>query len=264
MNNQQQDKRMNPNKMNPKKMNPIMTVWKVSKNFGGVKALNECSLKIDRAKITTLIGPNGSGKTTMFNAVSNIIDIDSGNIFLDDIDITRVDDYDIAKSGISRTFQQVRLFKNLTIKDHIEIALSENDEYLLKSFFKSKDKMLKAVKDALKLVGLDKPLDTYGSDLSYGQRKLLDIAIGIAKPHKILMLDEPVAGVNPVLRQQIKNIIKQLRDNGETILLIEHDMDFVMDLADNIYVMDAGHIIAKGTPKQIQNNKKVLEAYLGG
>ena len=128
---------------------------------------------------------------------------------------------------------------------------------------KEKDRTAK-IKEILALVGLEKPLTTYAMNLSYGQRKLLDLAIAIAKPHKILMLDEPVAGVNPKLRKEIKNIVRNLNKKGETIILIEHDMNFVMDLAEHVFVMDAGEVIASGKPKAIQNNRKVLEAYLGG
>jgi branched-chain amino acid transport system ATP-binding protein len=145
----------------------------------------------------------------------------------------------------------------------MEIALCQDDESLFKNIFGVKDDFTKKIEEILDFVGLHKSLKTYGSDLSYGQRKLLDLAMAIAKPHQLLMLDEPVAGVNPKLRVGIKNIVKGLRTNGETILLIEHDMNFVMDLADWIIVMDYGKIIAEGKPNAIQNNKKVLEAYLG-
>ena len=172
-------------------------------------------------------------------------------------------DYEISKSGISRTFQDVRLFRNLTIKDHLEISLSNSDESIFKSLFKDKPNNAERIDRILKLVHLKKPLNTLVTDLSYGQRKLLDLAMAIAKPHSLLLLDEPVAGVNPVLREEIKEIIKNLNKNKGTILLIEHDMNFVMDLADYIFVMDAGKIIAHGEPAEIQSNKKVLEAYLG-
>jgi len=141
--------------------------------------------------------------------------------------------------------------------------MSHNDEALFKSAFTKKDQHVIKIKEILDLVGLDKPLGTYAVDLSYGQRKLLDLAIAMAKTHDLLMLDEPVAGVNPLIRKEIKTILKQLKKQGETIFVIEHDMNFVMDIADHIIVMDAGKVIAEGKPKQIQKNKKVLEAYLG-
>jgi len=188
---------------------------------------------------------------------------DKGKIHFDNEDITRTEDFQIAKSGISRTFQEVRLFRNLTIQDHLEIALSESDEQVFSSIFVKQKSSVRRIKEILSLVHLDKPLGTFAIDLSYGQRKLLDLAVAIAKPHSLLLLDEPVAGVNPHVRREIKGILRTLNKKGETIIIIEHDMNFVMDMADHIFVMDYGRIIAQGKPKQIQNNKKVLDAYLG-
>ena len=241
----------------------MLKINNVRKNFGGVRALDKCSLNVENGKITAIIGPNGSGKSTLFNVISKLIGIDKGNMLINNKKMADLKDFEVANNGISRTFQDVRLFSNLTIQDHIEIALSTKDESLLMSFFTRKEKRNKEVKEILNLVYLNKSLDTYATDLSYGQRKLLDLAVAIAKPHEILLLDEPVAGVNPKLRMEIKNIIRELNKKRATILLIEHDMNFVMDLVDYIFVMDAGNVIAKGKPKQIQNNKKVLDAYLG-
>lgn len=240
----------------------ILKAENVTKSFGGINALESCSLEIKKGKITAIIGPNGSGKSTLFNAISQLIQVDKGKILFNNQNITNLPAHHIAKLGISRTFQEVRLFKNLTIQDHLSIALLTTDENLLKNFFQ-KQENLERIKDVLQLVGLDKPLNTYASNLSYGQRKLLDLAIAITKPHSLLMLDEPVSGVNPRLRKEIKAIIKNLNKQGETIILIEHDMNFVMDLAEHIFVLDAGKVIAQGNPTHIQNNKKVLEAYLG-
>ena len=241
----------------------MLKINNVRKNFGGVRALDKCSLNVEKGKIIAIIGPNGSGKSTLFNVISKLIEIDKGNMLINNKKIVDLKDFEVANNGISRTFQDVRLFSNLTIQDHIEIALSTKDESLLMSFFTRKEKRNKEVKEILNLVYLNKSLDTYATDLSYGQRKLLDLAVAIAKPHEILLLDEPVAGVNPKLRREIKKIIRELNKKGATILLIEHDMNFVMDLVDYIFVMDAGNVIAEGKPRQIQNNKKVLDAYLG-
>ncbi|MFH1801946.1 MAG: ABC transporter ATP-binding protein [archaeon] len=245
-------------------MTSILKIKNIHKHFGGIHALNSCNMEIEKGKIIAIIGPNGSGKSTLFNVISSLIPSDnSGTIHLEKEDITNLQDYRVARAGISRTFQDVRLFKNLAIKDHLEIALSTQDEKLFTSLFKTPQDNQKRIKEILDIVGLDKPLDTFAINLSYGQRKLLDLAVALAKPHRILMLDEPVAGVNPRLRSSIKQTLKKLNKKGETILLIEHDMNFVMDLAHHIFVLDQGKVIASGKPKQIQNNKKVLEAYLG-
>ena len=240
-----------------------MKINNISKNFGGIKALEACSMEISSKKITSIIGPNGSGKTTLFNIISRLIKPDEGEIMFNEKNIISMEDFEVAKFGISRTFQEVRLFKNLNIQDHLEIALAENSEYLFKSLAKKEKNKDDKIQEILDLVGLDKSVDSYVSDLSYGQRKLLDLAVSLAKPHSILLLDEPVAGVNPILRNKIKDILRALRKKGETIILIEHDMNFVMDLANYIYVLDYGKVIAHGLPKNIQRNKKVLEAYLG-
>ena len=241
----------------------MLKIEKISKSFGGIKALNNCSFKVKAGSITGLIGPNGSGKSTIFNTISRLYKEDQGDIFFENESIIKKPDYEVAKAGISRTFQLAKLFRNLTIHDHISIALNDQDEYLFHNLFKKEHDDTEKVKEMIKLVGLEKPLDTLATDLSYGQRKLLDLAMAIAKPHRIIMLDEPVAGVNPELRQKIANIIRKLNKKGETILLIEHDMNFMMGLAEYIYCMDQGKVIAEGTPKQIQNNKSVLNAYLG-
>ncbi|MEK6922509.1 MAG: ABC transporter ATP-binding protein [Nanoarchaeota archaeon] len=244
-------------------MRSILEIKNISKHFGGIKALDNCTLEIPKGKIIAIIGPNGSGKTTLFNVISNLIKKDNGEIYLENENISKNEDFEIAKKGISRTFQNVRLFRNLTIKDHLEIALADSDEKLLKSLFWKRENKDKGVKEILDVVGLNKNLDTYATDLSFGQRKLLDLAMAIARSPSILMLDEPVAGINPKLRVEIKEILRKLNEKGETILVIEHDMNFVMDLADYVYVLDYGKVIAEGKPREIQNNKRVLEAYLG-
>jgi neutral amino acid transport system ATP-binding protein len=241
----------------------MIKIKNVSKHFGGVKAVNHCDFEIKKGKINALIGPNGSGKTTLFNVISNLLKSDSGEIYLDGEKISGIGDFKVSRLGISRTFQEVRFFRNLSIKDHLEIALREDDEQLFKGLFEKEIDFKERIQEVLDLVGLNKSLNTLAQDLSYGQKKLLDLAMAIIKPHKILMLDEPVAGVNPKLRKKIQEIFKTLNKKGETILIIEHDMNFIMGIADHVFVIDEGAIIAQGKPKAIQNNKKVLMAYLG-
>lgn len=238
----------------------MIKINNIRKAFGGIIALDYCNLEIKYGKITAIIGPNGSGKTTLFNILSRLEKADDGEILFDGKDITNLRDFQIAKLGFSRTFQDVRLFRNLTVKDHIEIALSDEYEFLFDSLFKKKKDKLNEILD---IVGLGEYGDTIVSELSYGQRKLADLAMAIAKKHKIILLDEPVAGVNPLLRNEIKIILKELRKKGETIAVIEHDMNFVMDIADFVYVLDYGKVIESGTPRMIQKSRKVLEAYIG-
>jgi ABC-type branched-subunit amino acid transport system ATPase component len=241
----------------------ILSIQNVSKNFGGIRALSGCSLEVQKGLITAIIGPNGSGKTTLFNSITGLIPIDTGGIYFEGLPITSLQTYRISQLGISRTFQDVRLFRNLTIREHLQIALSVTDQDLFHNIIRGEEIGDEKISGVLDWVSLDKPLDTVATDLSYGQRKLLDLAIAIGKPHSLLMLDEPVAGVNPLLRDGIKKILRELNRSGETILLIEHDMNFVMDLVDHIFVMDQGGVIAQGSPDEVQNNPLVLEAYLG-
>ncbi|MBI3033082.1 ABC transporter ATP-binding protein [Candidatus Woesearchaeota archaeon] len=241
----------------------MLDINNISLNFGGLRALDHCSVTVKEGSITALIGPNGSGKSTLFNVISGLLVPDHGHVYLKKIEITEKEPHVISALGLSRTFQEVRLFKNLTIEEHLKIALATTDQQLLTNFLNYQENFSQQIHETLQLVGLHKPLTTYGHSLSYGQRKLLDLALAFAKPHSILLLDEPVAGVNPALRKQIKHLLKKFQQQGETVLLIEHDMNFVMDLADYIFVMDYGKVIAEGLPSQIRNNKKVLDAYLG-
>jgi ABC-type branched-subunit amino acid transport system ATPase component len=251
------------------KHNPILVVRDVRKRFGGIKALDSCSIEVEKGRITALIGPNGSGKTTLFDVISQLIDEDGGEITFEGKSISKYSpftEYKVAGHGISRTFQDVRVFKHLSISEHLLLAMNDTDTQLFKSILLGRQEdeaQLKEVQRVLALVKLDKDINAKAADLSYGQRKLLDLAVAIIKPHKLLMLDEPVAGVNPRVREIIKGVLRELVAKGETILLIEHDMNFTMELADYVYVLDAGRCISQGTPDVVRKDRKVLEAYLG-
>ncbi|MDP7263102.1 MAG: ABC transporter ATP-binding protein [Candidatus Woesearchaeota archaeon] len=226
----------------------MLSIKSVAKNFGGVKAVNKCSFDIEENKITALIGPNGAGKTTLFNIISGLIGIDKGTIKLQNENITNLQPHKIANLGISRTFQLTKVFRNMSIKDNMLLAKHTSEE---------------EIKKILDSVYLHKPLDTFASELSYGQQRLLEIARALLMPHSLLMLDEPTAGVNPKIRQELKLILKNLKKEGKTVLLIEHDMDFVMSVSDTIVVLNQGRVLKIGKPKQVVKDKKVLEAYLG-
>lgn len=246
--------------------NKMLKIKNLKKYFGGVKAVNGCSFGVKTGTITALIGPNGAGKSTVFNLISGLIKSDSGNIIFNKKDITNLSPDRISNLGISRMFQQTRLFNNLTVKENLLLALDNNDTKFWKNLLGfnriTKEKQEK-VREILEMVGMERFENKLARDLSYGQKRLVELARTILNPHSLLMLDEPVAGVNPKLRKEIEKILLRLKKQGETILLIEHDMNFTLDISDFVIVMDEGRVIAKGKPKEIKNNKKVLEAYLG-
>ena len=226
----------------------MISVQKLDKHFGGVYAVHNCTFTVKDNTITSIIGPNGAGKTTLFNLICGIIKPDAGEIFLKGRDISHLPTFKIARSGISRTFQQSRLFKNMTVKDNLLLAKPSTDS---------------EIKEVLKKVHFPLDMNTKASELSYGQMRLVEIARALLKPHTLLMLDEPTAGVNPKVRQELKQILLNLKKEGNTILLIEHDMEFVMSISDDVIVMTEGTVLTRGTPKQVQADKRVLEAYLG-
>ncbi|MBT3539367.1 ABC transporter ATP-binding protein [Candidatus Parcubacteria bacterium] len=241
----------------------MLEIKNIKKSFGGVKAIKGSDFIIEKNKVTALIGPNGAGKTTLFDIIAGLTRPDEGHIIFEEKDITKKEPHKIANLGISRTFQQVRLFKNLTILDHLQMVEDNKDMGLLKNIFTNKKRSDKKYEQVLENFGIKRTLDTYISDLSYGQRKLLQIAMTLEKSHKLLMLDEPVAGVNKVIQSDIENLLLKLKEENETILLIDHDMEFVRKLADHVIALDAGVVICEGTPDKVLKNKKVLEAYLG-
>lgn len=244
----------------------MLEVNNLKRYFGGVKAVDNCSFLVREKTITALIGPNGAGKSTVFNLISGVLKAESGKITFDHKDTTNLTPEKISNSGISRLFQQSRLFDNLTIKENLLLALDNEDTLFLKNLF-GKNRITREkedkVRSMLKLVHMDKFVNSSARNLSYGQKRLIELARTILNPHKLIMLDEPVAGVNQRLRVLIADILLKLKAAGETFLLIEHDMNFTLSIADEVIVMDEGRVIAKGSPEEIKNNPIVLEAYLG-
>jgi len=238
----------------------------LKKYFGGIKAVDNCSFEVKEGTITALIGPNGSGKTTVFNLISGVLKEDSGKIIFDNVDITHFSPEAVSNLGISRLFQQSRLFENLTVKENLLLALDNEDTKFWKNLFgfnkitKEKEEKIKEMLNIVEMKNFENKLTR---ELSYGQKRLVELIRTILNPHKFLMLDEPVAGVNPKLREKIKEILLKLKNQGETILLIEHDMNFTLKVSDWIIVMEKGKVIAEGKPEEIKTNPKVLEAYLG-
>ena len=243
----------------------ILQIKKLCKNFGGVQAVNDCSFSIYPRKITALIGPNGSGKSTVFNIISGVLDADKGEVIFAEKNITKFNPEKRAVLGMSRLFQQPRLFGNLTVLQNLLLALNETDTNFWISFVglnNDKNNDAKAI-SALEAVGLAQYKDKRASELSFGQKRLVELSRAMLKKHSLLMLDEPVGGVTPPLRKKIASMLIQRRNQGDTILLVEHDMNFVLGIADEVFVLDEGKIIAHGKPAQIRKNKKVREAYLG-
>jgi branched-chain amino acid transport system ATP-binding protein/neutral amino acid transport system ATP-binding protein len=244
----------------------MLTCLHLKKYFGGIKAVDDCSFEVKEKTITALIGPNGAGKSTVFNLISGILKPDSGEIIFDNQNITNFSVEKISNLGISRLFQQTRLFNNLTVKENLLLAL-DNEDAKLYSLFLSREKISKEkenkIREMLKLVDMENFENTLARDLSYGQKRLLELSRTILNPHKFLMLDEPVTGVTPKLRKKIAEILIKLKNQEETILLIEHDMNFTLKISDDIIVMEKGKVIARGKPEEIKENPKVLKSYLG-
>jgi len=246
----------------------MLTVRNIHKAFGGVKALQGVTLTVQPKRITALIGPNGAGKTTLFDIINGLIAPDKGEIFLEEENITDVSSYVRAGRGISRTWQAVRLFKHLTIFDHLRMSESNDDTVLRGVFSLSRRERVRVrgsdyFLDVLQKFGIDRSPSTLVSHLSYGQRKLLQLAMVSLQPHKILLLDEPVAGVNQIVQTHIEHLLLKLKKAGETVCIIEHDMEFVQKIADHVIVMDAGRVLTEGPPAKVLKDKGVLEAYLG-
>ena len=244
----------------------MLKIKNLTKKFGGITAVNNCSFEIEKGKITALIGPNGSGKTTIFNLISGIIKPDQGEIFLNNQNIINYSVDQISNLGISRLFQQPRLFKNLTVKENLFLAIDNEDVKLWKNIF-GLNKITKekqgAVQKILEDVGILETKNKIVNELSFGQKRLTELARTILNPHQLLMLDEPAGGINPKIKKDMVNFLLGLKKRGQTILLIEHDMPFTFSVADSIIVINMGKVIAQGTPNEIKQNKEVLEAYLG-
>lgn len=249
---------------------PLLSVQEVSKTFGGVKALDRCSFEVYTGQITALIGPNGAGKTTVFNVVSGLLNADHGAIQFNGRNINNLSPNRIARLGIGRTFQDNRIFPQMTALENVMLGMRfDGGESLASALARSKA-MLREEREnrekalaMLARVGLSQKADALAGGLSLGQRKLLEVAKALAAEPVFLMLDEPVAGLFPAMIQEMRRLIIELREAGRTVLFIEHNMNVVMNLADRVIVLNYGRRIAEGTPAEIQNNEEVVQAYLG-
>ncbi|MGB9867343.1 MAG: ABC transporter ATP-binding protein [Bacillota bacterium] len=250
---------------------PLLEVRHLTKRFGGLVAVDDFNLELHKGELVGLIGPNGAGKTTVFNMLTGIYRPTSGEAYFEGKLINQLPPYTIAEMGIARTFQNIRLFSNLTVYENVRTACHQLADYgladcLFRSgrFLRQEKAIAQATCEILELVGLYHRKDEVARNLPYGHQRRLEIARALALRPKLLLLDEPAAGMNPQESQELSDFIVGLRERlGLTILLIEHHMDVVMRVCERILVLNFGKTIAAGTPAQIQANPAVVEAYLG-
>lgn len=253
----------------------ILKVNKLTKSFGGLTAVSNVNIELEKGELVGLIGPNGAGKTTVFNLLTGVYVPTTGTIILNDDGnekaLQGLKPYTICNKGLSRTFQNIRLFKDLTVLDNVRIAMHKNVKYgLLSSFFhlpsyhKEEKQLIEKSEELLRIFKLEHKKDELAKNLPYGEQRHLEIARALATDPSLLLLDEPAAGMNPAETARLTELIGWIREKFNlTILLIEHDMSLIMKICERIYVLDHGVVIANGTPDEIKTNKRVIEAYLG-
>lgn len=243
-------------------------------SFGGLKAVQNLNLEINEGQLYGLVGPNGAGKTTVFNMITGVYKPTKGKFWLDGEDLTGKSQETINHKGIARTFQNIRLFNNMSVIRNVMVGLHNQPEFKcgifssifrLPSYFKTEKAMRERAKEILRIVGLEEERNTTSCNLPYGKQRKLEIARALATNPKLLCLDEPAAGMNPNETKELMEIVRHIRDNyNVTILLIEHDMKFVSGLCDEITVLNFGTVLANGTPEVALNDPDVIKAYIGG
>ena len=251
--------------------NPILECRHLGIDFGGLTAVNDFNLAIGRTKIAGLIGPNGAGKTTVFNLLTKVYQPTRGTILLDGLDTHAMTTEQVNKAGIARTFQNIRLFNNLSVEDNVKLGLHNHINYTaaegifrLPRYWKEEKRAHESALELLSIFDMQDMAGVKAGSLPYGAQRRLEIVRALATNPSLLLLDEPAAGMNPSETAELMENIVKIRDMFQiAVLLIEHDMSLVMGICEGIAVLNFGHIIAKGTPEEIQNNPAVIEAYLG-
>ena len=234
----------------------------VSKHFGAVKAVDELSISIFREWITCIVGPNGSGKSSLINLLSGMLSLDGGMVIIDGVGLRVVKAHETPDHGITRTFQEVRLFDQISVWDNIMVALT--DRRLLPSLFERASPAHKEkAQSILQSVGMWEKRDSLAMDLSYGQRKLLEIGRAMAMDVSIYLFDEPFAGLFPQMLEKVKALLKDMRERGNTIIFVSHNMDIVRELSDHLFVLDSGTLLAVGEVDEVLSRPDVIDAYLG-
>ncbi|HEL2736136.1 TPA: ABC transporter ATP-binding protein [Streptococcus suis] len=250
----------------------LLEVKDLTKNFGGLTAVGDVTMELHEGELVGLIGPNGAGKTTLFNLLTGVYEPSEGTISLAGTILNGKAPSKIASLGLGRTFQNIRLFKNMTVLENVLIGLGNHGKsevfasfFRFPAFYKNEEALKTKAIELLKIFDLDGDADTLAKNLPYGQQRRLEIVRALATEPKILFLDEPAAGMNPQETAELTQLIRKIKEEfGITIILIEHDMSLVMEVTERIYVLEYGRLIAHGTPEEIRNNKRVIEAYLGG
>lgn len=243
----------------------LLEVDRVNKAFGGVQANQEVSIHVEEGAIVGLIGPNGSGKTTLFNSIVGTHPIDSGEVWFRGEPLSRLWTSDIARRGLLRTFQQTRIYSRMNCMQNMLISEPHRSDNVLDMFREHDPELYERAEDLLEFVGLYEKRLLFAGELSFGQQKLLEFAMALMNDPTMLLLDEPTAGINPTLINGLMNRLQRANaERGVTLLVIEHNMRVIMDLAQHIYCMAHGRVLADGRPEEVRDNPDVIDAYLGG